>query len=117
MIIRLKSDGIVIDIINHLRETFNMLNLVDYYVKEVIDKQNLDSEINKELHNKMPLHYLSSKVILVCKKQYADAPMVTPKLSKIFPYESSYEKLTKKRSSQECTRKNKAPVIELISVS
>lgn len=116
MLIKLRSISKVVDIINHLKETFKMLNTTDYYIKEVVDKQNLDCELNKELNNRMPLSNLTSKLVLLCKKQYADAPTVTPKLAKAFTYEQSNERAYKKKPSQDMTRKPKQAGNELVSV-
>lgn len=117
MLIKLSSDSKVIDIIKHLKETFRMLNTVDYYVKEVADKQNLDSELNRELHNRMPISRISSRHVMLCKKHYADMPITPPKSSKADHHDYLSDRLHHKKSSQEFPKKPRLMGNELVSVS
>lgn len=117
MLIKLKTECKVADIITHLKETFKMLNIVDYYIKEVVDKSNLDSELNKELNIRMPIINITSKVVLLCKKQYADSPAKPPAMTKMFSYENTIDRFAHKKSSPDIYRKTKPMGNELVSVS
>lgn len=116
MLIKLKSTGKVADVVTHLKETFKMLNNTDYYVKEVVDKQNLESELNKDLNIHMPLSNLTSKCVLLCKKQYADAPTKAPKVARLFSHEINTDRQSKRKLSVDPNRKIKLAGNELVSV-
>lgn len=98
MFIQLPEDGKVSQIIFHLKETFKILNLKDYYVKEIIDKIELKSIRNRELNFNMPLCFIESGIVSVEKRYFCDCPrLYTLKNEK--PKDSQTKRSSRKKSS------------------